>query len=341
MQIFSTSLASAADTFLHAGYISAQPRTLGSYSLPAEPPRLQLDAAEAVQLDGAAPAMLEAPVTGAAGGLGSWLSDLTMLAAEPAWVAAGAMLFVVALLAGGLIGEWRGRRRLQPSATVLRTMATTGMLAVVGWLAVAGAQVTFAGVPQPTESPIELRPYLHPEQATQVILHGLVGEALAASGRGVKYLPDIRGEVGLPTGELTPGQAQAVAAYDHDGWGRPLRYQAGLSAVASAGQDGKFDTSDDLEIQVNPWSNESFDGAHDAYWVQRADGQTRVFFHRWTGSKFRYLRGDEAMAITGGQLFDFLGTEDLEHSTHLHELWLGTRDEPAHAADLPLTLWVF
>ncbi len=338
MQIFTTSLAAAADTFLHAGYISAQPRAVGAHSLPYGTPQMQLDVAEALRLDGAATAALEVPAT--TGGTGSWLSELSMLAAEPAWIAGGAMLFVVALVVGGLIGEWRGRRQLQPSATVLRSMATTGVLAVAGWLAVAGAQVTFAGVPQPAQT-VELRPYANPEQATQVILHGLVGEALAASGSGTAYLQDIRREVGLPLATLTPGQAQAVAAYDRDGWGRPLRYDTGRTVVASAGADGKFDTEDDLEVQVRPWSNENFDGERGSYWVQRTDGQTRIFFHRWTGSKFRYNRGEQATALTGGQLFDVLQSEDLQHADHLQDVWLGMGGRTGDAAELPLALWVF
>ncbi len=52
MKILASSIQQVADTFLHAGYISAYPRTLYAYNYGNTTPKLELDVAESLRLQG-------------------------------------------------------------------------------------------------------------------------------------------------------------------------------------------------------------------------------------------------------------------------------------------------
>ncbi|MBN1609433.1 MAG: hypothetical protein JW940_22575 [Polyangiaceae bacterium] len=105
--------------------------------------------------------------------------------------------------------------------------------------------------PDPPWVGVEPREYEHPEQATQVILHGLIGNA-ARHYRSISKLANLAPGVALPTSSLTEGEAYALKTYAFDGWGNEFRLveASNTCTVTSAGADGVFDTEDDLELSV-------------------------------------------------------------------------------------------
>jgi hypothetical protein len=107
--------------------------------------------------------------------------------------------------------------------------------------------------PEPPWAGVELREYENPEQATQVILYGLIGNALLHYPLALDSLARLNGSISLPTATPTAGQAYALQTYGIDGWGNELRIDEDTTAyvVRSAGWDETFDTEDDLVLRVS------------------------------------------------------------------------------------------
>jgi hypothetical protein len=302
MKILASSIQQAADTFLHAGYISAYPRTLYSYSYGQGSPRMELDVAEALRLQGETLAAgTGGEVTVAAAAVSSSGGWPTMLAGAAALAGAVALLY-------WLRTRWRG--------PALRRALSYGAVAMMA-LAVVGG-VHCGPEPLPTDQPwkdVALKSYADPAAATRVLLHGVIADGIENVGQPIDMLENIQNEVGLPAATLTTGQAYALKTYGMDGWGKAFRLSegGGKYTVTSAGADGAFDTSDDLSVSVVQSEDKTWDANRKTYFVRKGvDGKAVVLFHRWSGEHFVYKHQDKARALTGGDLFDLWTLADLE-----------------------------
>ncbi len=106
--------------------------------------------------------------------------------------------------------------------------------------------------------------YKNPDQATMVLMHGLISPALYFKNEPVDELSWLKGSVSIPGGNYrNNGISYAQAFYGLDGWGnefrlstevvewtnpasnRPLEW---LTTLQSAGADSEFDTADDYKL---------------------------------------------------------------------------------------------
>jgi hypothetical protein len=307
MKIIAASIAKvteAADTFLHAGYISAYPRPLNEYSYPDTAPVEQLDVVQALQLKGETLAS------------GSTLPD----SASPHLLAGD--LTTVALVAAAAFGLlavlYLLRHHLRHlGGALLPTRPAWGAATVMAALALVLLVRCGGEDPLPTEPPwkgVKLEQYKDPQAATKVLLHGIIAEAIGSMDREISILPNIQNETRLPAAKLTSGQAYALKTYGIDGWGRPFRLDGSDSAytVTSAGADGSFGTSDDLKVKIDKCDDQSWDMRKRAFFLrQDGAGALVVLFHRWTGTHFEYLNPTKAQQLTGGETFDLFAAKDL------------------------------
>jgi len=297
VDLAATALREGGELFLHAGYVSAYPRTFHwdmSELAAGHAPALQLDVADALRLEGEAlggagdPGAAAAAVTGSGGG------PPELLVTVAASFAVLALLYLV-------------RDRLTGSRRVAGLAAA--LLAAV-------ALPFFACGPDPLPSRppwegVTLRAYQHPEDATRVLLYGVIADGITNIRQPIDDLANIQDEVGLPTATPTEGEAYALRTYGIDGWGRPFRlgtreheYRGTLYVVTSAGADGAFDTADDLAATVDRCDNGDWDQSRWAFFYRRDGGELVALFHRWPGKLFEYTDEERARALTGGDLFD-------------------------------------
>lgn len=345
MRVVAASLTERASSFLHAGYISAYPRSVypDAYPVEHQAAAIQVDVAEALRLQG------EQLASAATGG-GDLPGALAAVASSPQWLTlAAATLATSGLLAAYYLVRDRvegpGRRRVFALAAltavgviaacgagdqVERAPAATGGTESAGAGPAAGAEAGASTEAQPDALPAELpwegvakRTYANPELATTVLLHGIIADGLINVGQPVESLANIQNEVGLPVSSLTEGESYALQTYGRDGWGNDFRFEVvGQNQdddevlldyqITSAGADGVLETADDVSQVVSQVNDGSFDydGRHAWFLVQQGDEQY-VFFHRWSGSFFEYRNEQVARQMTGGDLFDVLTRADL------------------------------
>ncbi len=338
MRILASALIDTVDQFLHAGYISAYPRTLyPDMLLYGEGPTLQLDMVQALQLQGET----AAATLGGGGHLATAASAGPELWAVASAAAVGAAGF--ALL--------QRKLGMGPRAA-LATGALAGMMAIgplaCGEFGDPGADEK--ALPAPWEG-VELQAFADPEAATRAILYGIVADGLANIDFEADELKHIQLEVGLPTTEPSPGMAHALATYGYDGWRNELRFAreegsdvdgdyVAQYTVTSAGADGAFDTEDDIVLQVEGSTDASWDNNRWATFLRPDEqGALVMLFHRWRGEHFEYLHQATAEALTGSELFDVFQADDLDH-------WIdglqATWDEAAAEVDHdPILLQVY
>ncbi len=327
MQLFAASVAEAAESFLHAGYISAYPRTL--MHLPSGEPKLQLDVTEALRLEGE---------TLAAASQASDTTAAAITAAGP-WfqVLLGAALVCGALLAWLLLRDRVG-------AATRRWMPAVASLAVVVAFVACEAKISLPTVP-PWQG-VAVQKYANPQQATVALLNGIVADGIVNVGAEIDSLANIQNEVGLPKKKLTQGETYALKTYGLDGWGKELRLakteaakgeESAKYAVTSAGADGAFDTADDVSLSVQQGTDSNWDSNRWGFFVN--DATPTVLFHRWTGKHFRYTDATAAEAIAGSQKFDVASKEALSSAS----TGLTTRYQQASTglAHKPLLLLVY
>jgi len=309
MRILASALMDSVDQFLHAGYISAYPRTLWPDALLYDStPSLQLDMVQALQLQGETAA--------AAVGGGGHLATVAATG-SPTIVAAAAAAAV------GAVGFALLQRqlRLKPG-TAVAMGAMAGLLAV-GHISCGDPGAEEKALPAPWDG-VELQTFADPQAATQAILYGIIADGLANVDFDAEELADIQLEVGLPTKTPTDGMAHALETYGFDGWRNELRFSlregsdvdgdyVPVYTVTSAGADGSFDTDDDLAIEIRGSLDSTWDQNRWASFLRTdGDGDLALLFHRWRGDHFEYLHQSEAEALTGGELFDVFLADDLD-----------------------------
>ncbi len=310
MRILASALVDTVDQFLHAGYISAYPRTLyPDMMLYGDGPTLQLDMVQALQLQGETAA--------ATIGGGGQLAAVAASTGSPTLVAAAGAAAV------GAVGVALLQRQLKLRPRVALAVGAMAGLLTVGNISCGEAEpgVDEKALPAPWEG-VELEQFADPEAATQAILYGIVADGLANIDFEADALEHIQLEVGLPTTDPSDGMTHALETYGYDGWRNALRMDKELLTtgdlaryiVTSAGPDGDFDTEDDLSIRIEPSSDGSWDENRWATFLRQDDGGELVMlFHRWRGEHFEYLHQDEARALTGTDLFDLFQAADLDH----------------------------
>ncbi len=212
--------------------------------------------------------------------------------------------------------------------------------------------------PDPVEAepdPVEARYYQNPEAATQVILHGLIGNALRHRS-SVSTLADLARDIVLPVSTLTEGEAYALKTYAFDGWGRELQLLQGNDTftVTSSGEDGVLATDDDLVLSVPVARLSSSDAAMVApaawYVVEPQDTPYLLFFHppvpatsRPSGSLIEYVNhvpnAELAAEVTGGNSFGLFTMEQLPAAAP--DLLIRYDEMAATVGHKPLMLEVF
>ena len=248
MKIFAASATDAADTFLHAGYISAQPSAqILEYPTLAD----TANTGTAMSLDEAF-RLAEPSTAEAAMGVFPGMVE-SLGAAAPHLLGLAALVAGVALIA-------RYARRIPARATAM------------------GAVVLLAACVEAPWEDIEPEETENPETYTSALLHSVVKEGLMDhhfTDGDVGSLADLADSVALPVDELSDAMAYVLETYGLDGWGNAMTLEAPDDdhyEVISAGPDGEPGTGDDISA--------TFD-VSDAYDVDRTFYLSRVAGVRW------------------------------------------------------------
>jgi hypothetical protein len=250
MHLFASSVSQAAETFLHAGYISAQPPAMAM-----EYPMLQdtADTGYAVTLENALQ-------------LSETASQQAAIAAGPVWfetfsAALPAVAGVAAVAALAALALRHGPRWIPRPAAALGT----AVLAL-------GVMVACVGNPWEDVPPADFE---DPDSANLVLMHSLVKEGVVVHHHDigtVTSLATIESQIALPVDDPTEAQQYALDAYGRDGWGNDFAFSSlgdGVYEVSSAGPDGELETDDDVLLEID-----SGDVANDLrtyYLVQQSD----------------------------------------------------------------------
>ena len=296
MKILAGSLERAADTFLHAGYISAYPRPYYPHSYGSSPTKIEMDMLDALRLKGevlASSAQLpDGIVAAATTSGGGWSMPQLML-----------MGLGLAGLGVALAMSWRAGTGKQRWSALVPGLA--GLL-----LLVLGPSCGENLEPLPTVPPWQgqkVQIYENPELATKALLHGVIADALMNIGRDdVTSLANLQNEVGLPLAAPGKGVAYALTHYGQDGWGKEMRLtrQGGQYLVTSAGKDGVFGGADDLKLHIGGCDDSSWDEKRYGHFIRKDGAEVVLLIHRWTGDHFKYNDQARARRLTGGDLFD-------------------------------------
>ncbi len=329
MELVAGSLNVDVDEYLHAGYLSAYPRTfkdMGAHNLQHAKTNL-IDVKSALRLEStgrqATPqATAEVSVRPTALAPASMASD-------------GFLLATLFLFFAYLIGLYYRR---------IRKMEKPGwrpwLLAVMPLLIVVVASCAYQvheehqlnSLPPPWTD-VAVRDYEDPEAATQAILHGLVANSLPGSPVNVRQLAAIQHEVAfpVPAEQYTPGMSYAQKTYGRDGWGREFKFDplaGGRYRIASAGADGSHGTSDDIVLVTPKKDADNWEQLVNGVYVRRAHGDDYTcFIHRVTHGKFRWMDSGTARNLTGTKLFDMFSLDDqARHATEEHPVLAQLRE---------------
>ncbi len=309
MKVLASALVDTVDQFLHAGYISAYPRSLEA--------ELFMDGGVAVELDMVAALQLQGEAAAAALGDGG----VTMAAA--AATGSPGMLAAAGAAAVGAAGFAFIQRQLGMTPRAAALMGAAAGLMVVGNLSCDPGRAEKALTP-PWEG-VELQSFADPESATTAIMVGIIAPGLANVDFDVEALENIQLEVGLPTTSPTEGMSHALETYGFDGWRNAFRLERTAGAdvdenylpvytLTSAGEDGAFDNEDDMSMTVRGSLDSTWDVNRYATWLRKDDqGELVVVFHRWRGEHFEYANQAAAEALTGSELFDLFSHEQLDN----------------------------
>ena len=320
MKIFAQAATDIADTFLHAGYLSASggtwhiydaepdvvPATVELTRMPTRDPTFVVDLAEAFQT----------AVEPAAGAASS--------AAGPGFTVAAAAL--VAALVPCSLALVRAMERRWPFRTArLRCSALVGLAVAAGIAWISAVGLAAAPGPVHADEPTATA-YANPDLATKAILYGFVYDTLAAAKRRPFALNNIDDDIGLPVHEPTAEQARALATFEWDGWGRAFAFEReeDLYTVTSAGADAEVATEDDIAIQVRR-PDHGTDYHPRAFFAQRVRSQGRdftlVYYRTFSGNGFPRWLPQRSEVLTGGGLFDELAEfHDDAHEATVREL---------------------
>ncbi len=288
MRVFSSSVAQAADTFLHAGYVSATPTgVLADHPSLKDPDNLgyvtTMSEAFATEVT-AVP--LEAAAATAPGTLETFSGALG--AAMPSMMlAAGAIACVIMLV------------RLFQARPALPVPATASLLVLLILGGGFGGACIDEQEPGPGGQNTSQTPdrkvqfittYADPELATTVLLHVILREAVTyhVSLLGPAYwLTSVQEQLALPMDTPDEGLTMALADFTADAWGDELTFLnddagelEGAYWIGSAGEDGLSDTEDDIDLFIQDeelYHPMDWDHVWKVYYLQRRDGELWMY----------------------------------------------------------------
>ncbi len=317
MQIFAGSVRQAADTFLHAGYISAQP---SSMAMEYPPFQDTTDTGFAVSVDAA---FRLSETAGADAAMSGWLGLGGGLGAAvvPALAVVSAVAAFVLLL--------RMARTHTPARAAV-ALALTGALSV-------GTLGACVGVPW---DDVEPEDFDDPTVATVVLMYSVVKEALLihhsdqGSASSIAALEEF---VALPVAEPSDGVAYALATYGRDGWANELELEKKsdqVYLVSSGGEDGSVDGAGDLSAEVDV---EDVYGPNRTYYLKQ-DGDDLWLYIRampeaWGSNELDGVSGEAGYAFDD-QFYavpvdaEYLAESELSHGSFEE----GEQDWPAIVA---------
>lgn len=319
MELVAGSLNVEVDEYLHAGYLSASPRTFqdwGAYKLQHAKTNL-IDVKAALQLESAESQPPPQP---------SAEVSVRPTALAPASMASdGFLLATFFFFFAFLIGlYYRRLRKVEKPGWRPWLLAVTPLLVVV---VVSCAYQVHEDAHQvreehrlnslpPPWTDVAVRDYEDPEAATHAILHGLVANSLPGSSVNVRQLATIQQEVAfpVPAEQYTLGMSYAQKTYGRDGWGREFKFEPlteGRFRIASAGADGSHGTPDDIVLVTPKKDADNWEQLVNGVYVRRTPGDTYTcFIHRITHSKFLWMDSGAARDLTGTKLFDTFSLDD-------------------------------
>jgi len=300
MNIFGASIHQAADTFLHAGYISASPHEPdvgNSYPMFQDLTDTGLTASLNEALQVAEPETADAAMV--------WGAGLTesLAGIGPVALGAAAVAGVAWLAMRTPVGRW-----LPAKATAL----APGLAAVV----LAGACLA------PWHN-LEPRDYVNPELANVVVMNSLLRDGLVVyddeHDSKAMSMAAIQDHVALPVLDPTEGQEYALQAYGWDGWARSFDFAPDNMeyVVTSAGPDGDLDTDDDISAT---FVRQDTLGHAGTYYLARRDGTLYLATRRHLVGGIEGPAGALADSYDGGELGEWVelpGNEGLYYAIPL------------------------
>jgi hypothetical protein len=331
MQVLAGSLDVETSDFLHAGYLSAYPRTFtqqGQHRLGRYEGKL-VDVKKSLELK---ETDAGAPVSQVSVSTSNSSEGISLLLRPASMVTDGFMMLVVFLFFGYLIRSYylriAGMKRpgLRPW---LLAAAPILLFVFVVHFAAPRVHETCLDHSTPPWLDVAVQEYEDPEAATEAILHGLIAYSLPGAPSHVQTLAGIQGQVAFPVerDQYTPGMAYAERTYGLDGWGREFRLERigrlrkRQYRIASAGPDGEHGTMDDIALVIEHESD-NWEALVNGMYVRRIDGEYRCFIHCVDHEHFRYEAAGAAREATGSDLFDVLAFD------RVLRVWDHTKEPP-------------
>ena len=317
MELVAGSLNVEVDEYLHAGYLSASPRTFkdyGAHSLQHAKTNL-IDVKAALRLESAESQSTHQPTAEV---------SVRPTALAPASMASeGFLLATLFFFFAYLIGLYyrRIRKMEKPGWRPWLLAVTPLLVVVVGSCAYQVYEEHRLNSLPPPWTGVPVEGYENPVAATQAILHGLVANALPGSSADVRELAALQHEVAfpVPTENYTPGMSYAQTTYGRDGWGREFKFDPlpkGCYRIVSAAADGSHGTSDDIVLVTPKKDADNWEQLVNGVYMRRMPGDTYTcFIHRITHSKFRWMDSAMARDLTGTKLFDMFSLDDQSRGT--------------------------
>ncbi len=318
MKIIAASSVTDNNVFLHAGYMSAYPRSCESFLYPGgHYPYLDVndvvnvDVAEALRLKGEVLASTSQSIEA-----GSIVNAFLALGHWPMLLFGTTVFFAMLWL------FYPFQQYLQNQASKFSKQASAFVLLLLISLFAVTCGGGYAQAPWEAED-FERKEYEDPEAATKIIIHALAVPAVVNGDLRDFNLASVQDWVGLPVTNLTEGMSYAIKTYGLDGWGNELvveEYTASIHnadyqrfRVISAGIDGKFGSDDDIvAAYLQQSTNEDFDKDRAPYYIRKDQDDFVVLFPSYDGDHFQFRNGVLATELTGDTLFDCFIDDNLE-----------------------------
>lgn len=299
MKILAASVELPGQHFLHAGYMSAYPRTFGEYGY------------DHLMFTDAIPVNVASALT-LSDSSGHAASSREAVRMQPARIAEQGWLFpyLVIILLALLLPVYYRTRRAATAEKRIRLDRGVFLLMIVMAVVLMGVLFRNDSVvtelrPSPWADSVRMA-YADPEAATRVLLYGMIADGIANTRARVYSLAQVREEIALPVASLSAGEAYALDHYGLDGWGREFRlfHLMLTTVVTSDGADGKPGTADDFVLRLAPVDPDNWEKGRHAIFVRRHEGNYLMLFHRWPGGMFEYANKELARRLTNTAVFD-------------------------------------
>ena len=312
MQILAGSLNVEVDAFLHAGYISAYPRTfqrLGNSVLANSQGQL-IDVKKAVELK---VSKAQVASTSAAEVATKLLQPATMV--TDIFGLAIAFFFFAYLIS---VYYRRIRKIAKPGwrPWVLPGIAMLIFVSIYFWIWPIYECYSLNNLSPPWKN-VAMEEYRDPQAATEAIIHALVANGLLGVSIDVRNLAAIQKEVAYPVveAEYTPGMKYSQKTYGRDGWGKEFSFERlddRKYRIISAGPDGLFGTKDDIHFVTPSGISTNWELRVGGMYLRIAEGREFLLIHRIKDSYFKLANPEAARILTGTDLFDLLRVDELK-----------------------------